>query len=150
MIASRTDKEAVFKTIIENDLKPYVKKIDADGFYAGNFIRRLGEADFYSSTGLTKEEIQHRERSIIKETAKTCMTTAFCLWCHFALLTYVRHSENNKLKDILLNRLENGEVLGGTGLSNPLKYYAGLEKTLFKSRAYRRGILYFRLTSLCF
>ena len=65
--------------------------------------------------------------TVVTETAKVCMTTAFCIWCHLAALTYLRKSKSDYLKATILPKFENGELLGATGLSNPMKFYAGLE-----------------------
>jgi alkylation response protein AidB-like acyl-CoA dehydrogenase len=113
---------------MEEELRPYTKKIDSGDFYAEKFLKKLGELGMFASSQKSHKDILYDGMILIEETAKTCMTTAFCLWCHYAALTYLRHTNNEKLKKKLLPSLENGEILGGTGLSNPMKYYAGLEK----------------------
>ena len=133
MITSRTEKLDALENLIERELKPYVKKIDVDAFYAEDFLRKLGEAGLFTLNGRTKNELLLDELLIVKEVAKTCMTTAFCLWCHLAALTYVRNTENEQLKVDILEKLEDGRILGGTGLSNPMKYYAGLEELHLKA-----------------
>ena len=119
---------ALLENIINEELKPYVKKIDAEAYYAESYLRKLGEAGFLSSENKSKKDTIMDEMYLVEETAKVCMTTAFCLWCHLAALTYVRNTKNEKLKNELLPALESGEILAGTGLSNPMKFYAGLEK----------------------
>lgn len=133
MTKSIVDKKEVLKDLIEQELKPYVKQIDLDAFYAESFLRKLGESGLLSSNGRTQKETLSEELLIVSETAKTCMTTAFCLWCHLAALTYVRKSENVLLQEALLTSLENGKLLAGTGLSNPMKFYAGLENLHLKA-----------------
>ena len=133
MSTSRTEKLDTLDNLIEKELKPYVKKIDVDAFYAEDFLRKLGEAGLFTLNGRTKNELLLDELLIVKEVAKTCMTTAFCLWCHLAALTYVRNTENEQLKVDVLDKLEDGSILGGTGLSNPMKYYAGLEDLHLKA-----------------
>ncbi len=133
MVKSNTGKIDVLNELIAQDLQPYVKKIDVDAFYAETFLRKLGEAGLFSSTGRTAQEVLTDELMLVKETAKTCMTTAFCLWCHLAALTYVRYTENEKLRTDVLGKLEDGIMLGATGLSNPLKYYADLEEIHLKA-----------------
>lgn len=123
------------ETLIEKELKPFVKKIDKDAFYARHFLQKLGEIGSFSSVDRNLEQ----ELQLIETVAKTCMTTAFCLWCHFAALTYIRNCENHTLKTELLPLLESGEILGGTGLSNPMKYYAKLEKLHLKARKVEKG-----------
>jgi alkylation response protein AidB-like acyl-CoA dehydrogenase len=113
--------------IIEEELKPYVKRVDVEAFYAEGFLKKLGEAGLFSSINKSQKEILLDEMHVVEETSKVCMTTAFCLWCHLAALTYVRNTKNETLKNKFLPSLESGEILGATGLSNPMKYYAGLE-----------------------
>ena len=130
---SIVDKQRVLEALIEQELKPYVKQIDVDAFYAETFLRKLGESRLFSSVGRTKNEVLLDELTIVSTTAKTCMTTAFCLWCHLAALTYVRNTDNEQLRAELLPQLENGSLLGGTGLSNPMKFYVGLENLHLKA-----------------
>lgn len=78
---------------------------------------------------------------LVEETAKVCMTTAFTIWCHLAALTYLRTCENAYLKNLLLPLLENGKVLGATGLSNPMKSYAGLESLRLKAERVSEGFV---------
>lgn len=133
MTKSTVDKKELLKDLIEQELKPYVKKIDLDAFYAESFLRKLGESGLLSSKGRTEKATLSEELFIVSETAKTCMTTAFCLWCHLAALTYVRKSENGLLQERLLASLESGQILAGTGLSNPMKFYAELENIHLKA-----------------
>ncbi|WP_431029282.1 acyl-CoA dehydrogenase family protein [Lysinibacillus sp. LZ02] len=116
------------QAIIDEKLKPVVKKVDEQAFYAEDYIIALGEAGFFDSTTKDEATILQDEAFVVLETAKVCMTTAFCVWCHLAALTYIRKSSNHYLRTALLPKLENGELLGATGLSNPMKFYSGLEK----------------------
>lgn len=112
--------------IIEEKLNPVVKKVDEQAFYAEEYILALGAAGFFDSSKDAATRLQD-EALIVRETAKACMTTAFCVWCHLAALTYLRTTKNDYLKQNILPTLENGEFIGATGLSNPMKYYSGLE-----------------------
>lgn len=118
----------VLQALIDEKLKPFVKKIDEEAFYAEDFLYALGKSGFFDSSQKNEDETLLDELTIVQETAKVCMTTAFCLWCHLAALTYIRKTENTRLRSEMLSLLENGEILGATGLSNPMKFYAGLEK----------------------
>lgn len=139
MTKSIADKKELLKDLIEQELKPYVKQIDLDAFYAESFLRKIGESGLLSSKGRTAKETLSEELFIVSETAKTCMTTAFCIWCHLAALTYVRKSENVLLQKEILASLENGQLLAGTGLSNPMKFYAGLENLHLKAEKVEKG-----------
>ena len=141
MASSIVERTGILEQIIEQELKPYVKKIDVEAFYAESFLRKLGEAGLFSSANKSLKELLVDEMHVVEETAKTCMTTAFCLWCHLAALTYVRNSKNETLKNKLLPSLENGEILGATGLSNPMKYYAGLEKLYLNAEPTEGGYI---------
>lgn len=138
---SLDEKVETLEQLIEKELKPYVKKIDAEGFYQEQYLRELGKAGFFSTNHKSQKEYILQEMKVVEETAKWCMTTAFCLWCHLAALTYVRNSNNLSLKNKLLPLLENGKILGATGLSNPMKYYAGLEKLHLKAKPKEDGYI---------
>ncbi|RSD25892.1 acyl-CoA dehydrogenase family protein [Mesobacillus subterraneus] len=114
----------ILDELIQKQLKPVVRKVDSDAYYAEDFLKSIGKAGFLSSQNGVDYS---KEVRVVEEIAKVCMTTAFNLWCHLASLTYIRNSKNAYLKREILPQLENGTLLGGTGLSNPMKYYAGLE-----------------------
>lgn len=141
MIANQNFKNETLETIIAEQLKPFVRKVDEEAYYAQEYLQELGKAGFFSSQHVPIHELLEKEAKLVEETATYCMTTAFNLWCHLAALTYVRNSKNAYLQDNLLPKLENGEVLGGTGLSNPMKYYAGLEKLHLKAKRTSEGYI---------
>lgn len=126
----------ILDDLIQEQLKPFVRKIDSEAYYAEDFLRSIGKAGYLDSLNGVDYT---KEVRVVEETAKFCMTTAFNLWCHLASLTYIRNSENAYLKSEILPRLENGELLGGTGLSNPMKYYAGLETLHLSARKHDGG-----------
>ncbi|WP_415814186.1 acyl-CoA dehydrogenase family protein [Mesobacillus thioparans] len=122
--------------LIQEQLKPFVRRIDAEAYYAEEFLKSIGKAGFLNSdTGVDFSTEVH----VVEEVSKVCMTTGFNLWCHLASLTYIRNSDNRYLKEEILPQLENGQLLGGTGLSNPMKYYAGLETLHLKATKTNEG-----------
>ena len=127
--------------LIDQELKPVVRKVDEDAFYAEQYIYALGKNGFFSSTNKTEAEYLIDELTVVYETSKVCMTTAFCIWCHLAAQTYLRKSTNEFLKSNILPKLENGVQLGATGLSNPMKYFAGLEKLHLQAEATDEGYI---------
>ncbi|QBP40996.1 acyl-CoA dehydrogenase family protein [Paenisporosarcina antarctica] len=128
MMNSGLETGTTLKQLIAQELKPYVKRIDAEAFYAEDFLKKIGQAGWLSSDGKSQEDLLLDEMELVESVAKVCMTTAFCLWCHLAALTYLRNTSNDVLQKKLLPALENGQILGATGLSNPMKHIAGLEK----------------------
>ncbi|MBD8015978.1 acyl-CoA dehydrogenase family protein [Planococcus wigleyi] len=135
MVKSGLENTLTLEQIIEQELKPYVKKIDTEAFYAEGFLKKIGQAGLLSSDGKSQKDLLFDEMELVERVARVCMTTAFCLWCHLAALTYLRNTENIQLKERLLFSLESGQVLGATGLSNPMKHFAGLEKLHLKAES---------------
>lgn len=113
---------------IEKELKPLVRSIDMKHHYPESFLKDLGEKGFFSSGDLSYEDVFLRESQLVEDVSQACMTTGFLVWCHLAALTYARHTTNDYIRKELLPKLEKGEILGATGLSNPLKFYGKLEK----------------------
>ncbi|EZH66618.1 hypothetical protein DH09_11910 [Bacillaceae bacterium JMAK1] len=120
---------------LKTELKPLVQEIDLEGFYPKQILQGLGEQGCFSSSNHQSylQSVQ-QEVDTVRLVSKYCMTTGFIAWCHLAAITYVRHTKNESLKKRLLAPLESGEVLGGTGLSNPMKNYANLEPLHLKAR----------------
>lgn len=127
--------------IIGEKLKPVVKKVDEQAYYAEDYILTLSEAGFFDSAGKEQVTILQDGAAVVRETAKVCMTTAFCIWCHLAALTYLRTSKNEYLQATILPKLEQGELLGATGLSNPMKHYSGLEDLLLTAQQTEEGYM---------
>lgn len=141
MEKSIEERHRILKDLLETDLKPYVKRIDIGTFYADKFLKKLGKAGLLSSANRSQKEIIKQDMKLVEEVSKVCMTTAFCLWCQLAAMTYVRNTSNEALKNKFLTSLENGEILAGTGLSNPMKYYAGLERLHLSAKRTDKGYL---------
>lgn len=127
--------------LIENHLKPIVKKVDEEALYAKDYLYALAHEGYFVRGNKTEEELLLDEANIIYETAKVCLTTAFCAWCHLAALTYLRKTENEFLRKTVLPKLETGDMLGATGLSNPMKYYSGLEDLHLKAEVVDGGYI---------
>ena len=60
-------------------------------------------------------------------------------WCQNTLVWYVLNSDNAALKARYLDRVSSGAILGGTGLSNPMKSFFGIEKLKLKGRKVEGG-----------
>lgn len=139
MMDELLDRKQTLTNLIENKLERDVRRIDMDAFYAKDYLKSLGEERLFANDSDSFKDQLTKEIELVKETAKTCMTTAFCLWCHLAALTYVRNTDNEELQADVLSALKNGTLLAGTGLSNPLKYLAGLEKLQLKAKRVSGG-----------
>ncbi|MFO1445027.1 acyl-CoA/acyl-ACP dehydrogenase [Bacillus sp. Bva_UNVM-123] len=127
--------------LIDEYLKPYVKKIESGDYYAERFLKKLGEVGLLSSSGKTDKEILKDGMKLVEEIALVCMTTAFCLWCHLGALIFLRKTDNRALRTKFLTPLEKGEILGGVGISNAMKYFAGLENLHLSAQPTENGYL---------
>jgi alkylation response protein AidB-like acyl-CoA dehydrogenase len=125
--------------IIQEKLKPFVRKIDAEAHYPSEYLSAVGSSGLLRSEGLPQTDVLLGDVKLIEVTARTCMTAGFNLWCHLAASTYVRNTANPYLRNTLLPQFEDGTLMGGTGLSNPMKYYAGLEELHLKARRVETG-----------
>jgi alkylation response protein AidB-like acyl-CoA dehydrogenase len=70
---------------------------------------------------------------------RECLSTAFCMWCQSALGWYIYNSDNAALQAGLGAKVATGEVLGGTGLSNPMKTLFGIETMKLKATPVEGG-----------
>lgn len=130
------------RSIAQRELTPLVTTIDREGYYPEEVVRALGAAGAY---GLHLPGIANGTpdlRSAIEAmsaVSEQCLSTAFCMWCQDALGWYIETSGNNALKATLGRRVAAGEVLGGTGLSNPMKTFYGIERLKLSARRVAGG-----------
>jgi alkylation response protein AidB-like acyl-CoA dehydrogenase len=106
-------------------LRPLTRQIDEDGGYPAEIMRKLGEAGAYrhhaDGAGLSNAV------NDMIDVAAICGTTGFSMWCQDALVWYLANSKNQDARSRYLADAANGRLLGGTGLSNPMKALAGIE-----------------------
>ncbi len=122
---------APLRQAIATNLTPQVEAID-QGKYPRDFMHQVGSLGGYgqavasefggAGTGL-RSAIQ-----VIEAVSEECLSTGFMVWCQIACTWYMQNSANDYLKQNLLPQIATGKVLGGTGLSNPMKHFAGIEK----------------------
>ncbi|MDN6320739.1 MAG: acyl-CoA/acyl-ACP dehydrogenase [Marinobacter sp.] len=114
-------------------LAPAAYRIDHEGYYPLDIMANLGQAgafaghlDQYGARyGLAVASMQ--------EISRHCGSTGFMTWCHDVCGLYMEQSGN----PALLARLPDhtaGRTFGGTGLSNPMKAFTGIEKMALKAR----------------
>jgi hypothetical protein len=63
----------------------------------------------------------------IAEVAQHSLAAAFVLWSHRTYIEYLLQSPNQRLAEELMPDLLAGSLAGATGLSNAMKFFAGLE-----------------------
>ena len=127
-------------SIARSDLAPLAAAIDSGAVYPADLLRRFGDAGAWGS---------HRPnngaadlRCAIQSMAalgKVCGATAFMAWCQNTLAWYVTNSANPALAARFADDVSSGKILGGTGLSNPMKTFFGIEKLKLKGRRVEGG-----------
>lgn len=65
--------------------------------------------------------------SAIATVSEQCLTSGFVFWCQRAFIEYVAASENRWLQTAVLPQVLKANLSGATGLSNAMKYLAGVE-----------------------
>ncbi len=137
------------REIARTQLSPLVKMIDADGVYPEEVLRNMGAAGAYEPhlPGYRPASSPDLVGSIeaMSSASELCLSTAFCMWCQDALGWYVYTSDNVALRDRIGGEIARGRQLGGTGLSNPMKTFFGIEKLKLKGRRVLGG---YRVTGL--
>jgi alkylation response protein AidB-like acyl-CoA dehydrogenase len=124
--------------LIARRLAPRVAAIDLEGEYPREFLRSLGEIGGFAGVvspdyGGNGRGLGHCLR-VMDQIARSCLSTAFAVWCQTACQRYLQLSGNDQVKAAFLPGLAGGRLMGGTGLSNTLKANAGIERTLLKAR----------------
>lgn len=128
--------------LARQDLAPLASAIDAGSVYPGDFLRRLGKVGAWSSH--VPQEGPADLRWAIQSMAalgEVCGATAFMAWCQNTLVWYVANSTNVKLAARFGNCFSSGRALGGTGLSNPMKSFFGIERLKLKGRKVDGGYI---------
>ncbi|MBD2186653.1 acyl-CoA dehydrogenase family protein [Pseudanabaena mucicola] len=120
------------KTAIAKQLAPDVSKIDLQGIYPEAFLRHIGSLGAYGQAvsptyGGTGRGVLPALKAI-EMVSETCLSTGFMAWCHNACSWYLQNTDNSFLREQILPQVATGKFLAGTGLSNPMKHFAGIEK----------------------
>ena len=129
---------AGLRSRVEVELAPLVERIDHDGVYPESVMRSLGEGGLFAlhlagHTPLARPSLGAAVAAMAL-VGETCMSTAFCTWCQDACGWYLELSPNAALRARLQAGIAGGALLGGTGLSNPIKAAAGIEPFKLKAK----------------
>jgi alkylation response protein AidB-like acyl-CoA dehydrogenase len=129
-------------SIARKDLAPLAAEIDNGSIYPDDLLRRLGKIGAWDS---------HRPKNgaadlrlaiqSISKLGEVCGATAFMAWCQNTLVWYAANSSNSNLATHFADDAASGRILGGTGLSNPMKSFFGIEKLKLKGRKVDGGYI---------
>src|SRR3954447_26730208 len=128
--------------IARQELAPLAGEIDAGSVYPGELLRNLGKVGAWSSH--VPQEGPADLRCAIQSMAvigEVCGATAFMAWCQNTLVWYAANSTNLKLARRVGDSFSSGRVLGGTGLSYPMKSFFGIERVKLKGRRVEGGYI---------
>jgi alkylation response protein AidB-like acyl-CoA dehydrogenase len=122
-------------SIARVELAPLAAAIDSGSIYPDQLLRRLGSVGAWGShvpkNGAADMRCAIRSIAALGE---VCGATAFMAWCQNTLVWYAANSDNPKLAARFADDFATGKILGGTGLSNPMKSLFGIEKLKLKGR----------------
>jgi len=127
-------------TIARKNLAPMAAAIDAGTIYPDELLRRLGDIGAWASH-LPRNGRADLSCAIqaIAALGEVCGATAFMAWCQNTLVWYAANSDNPRLIARFGDKFATGQILGGTGLSNPMKSFFGIEKLKLKGRKVEGG-----------
>lgn len=126
---------------LNTHIAPQFRAIQDEGFYPRESLKRFGENGLYESFFVYGEGGILDAIIGIAEVSKVCINSGFCVWCQNALALYLHTTGNHALKERFFKKVSYGEILGGTGLSNPMKAYANLEQHRLTAKKTNGGYL---------
>lgn len=118
-------------------------KIDQEGYYPEAVLKEFGAAGAYRGplAGAGGDAAPDLRTAIeaMQIAGEYCLSTSFCVWCQDTFAWYLANTANAPLRDSLVPQVAEGAVLGGTGLSNAMKCFAGIEKVKLSGRRVEGG-----------
>ena len=126
-------------SIALRELAPIAADIDDGTVYPADLLRRLGDAGAWGSHRPNDGAADLRcAVQSIAALGEVCGATAFMAWCQNTLVWYAANSGNPALAGFT-DDVATGKILGGTGLSNPMKSFFGIERLKLKGRKVEGG-----------
>jgi len=120
------------QSVVDQDLKPLTIKIDIDGYYPERVLKKLGSIGaFNQHLPVTRVDGLADMGAAIQTMATVsheCMSTGFTMWCQDTCGWYLQNAANSTVRDNWLPNVASGEVLAGSGMSNTMKAFAGIEE----------------------
>ena len=131
------------KQIANTDLAAVVNACDREGFYPEKVLKKLGLAGaFQAHLGLENMPADFGLAiRCMSEVSRVCGATGFVVWCHDVCGVYMQASKNPSLTGQALLNHAKGITLGGTGMSNPMKTYSGIETMMLRAQKIESGYI---------
>lgn len=123
---------------VKAELAPLTSAIDQEGFYPEAYLRALGDLGGFGLAvpvefGGQGLDLAH-QISVTARVGAECGATAFLVWCQSTCAWYLQHTANETVRARYLADVARGALLAGTGMSNPVKHLAGIEKIHLQAR----------------
>jgi len=135
-----TDLPERVRALVKAQLMPLVGKIDKGDVYPAEVLHNLGDTGAWAASLPVDGVVDLRSAiGAISVIGEYCGATSFMAWCQSTLAWYVSNSDNAVLKARLLDNVSSGATLGGTGLSNPMKSFFGIETLKLKGKRVEGG-----------
>jgi len=120
------------RATIADSLRPNVQRIHVNAEYPEAFVRQIGALGAFkqgtpTKFGGTGNGLKWTIQ-VMEEVAQECLNTGFLVWCQTVCAWYIQNGGSQYLKEQVLPKVITGEILAGTGLSNPMKHFAGIEQ----------------------
>ena len=133
---SNLDLIKAVRELATGPLEELADDIDRRGIYPKSILHRLGELGALKAhmAGPGKPADYGLAISAMTEVSRVCGATGFMVWCHDVCGLYMEQSGNPALGGELLAQHSNGQTLGATGMSNPMKTFAGIETFLLHAK----------------
>jgi len=124
------------RELAKGPLADLADDIDRRGIYPKSILHRLGEL------GALKAHMAEPGKpadyglaiAAMTEVSRVCGATGFMVWCHDVCGVYMEQSGNTALMGDVLIKHSSGQTLGATGMSNPMKTFAGIETFLLHAK----------------
>jgi len=127
------------RRLADGPLAELADDIDRRGVYPRALLQQLGTLGalraHHAGRGLPGRDADYGLAiRAMAEVSRVCGATGFMMWCHAACGLYMEQSCNPALTGAALERHASGRRLGATGMSNPMKCFAGIEPLLLRAR----------------
>jgi alkylation response protein AidB-like acyl-CoA dehydrogenase len=122
------------RAIADGPLRAAAEATDR-GVYPREVLKSLGAAGAYAAhigPGLQAGDYRAAIRAMT-EVSRVCGASGFMVWCQQVCGLYMQQSGNPALTGARLAAHSSGARLGATGMSNPMKAYAGIETLLLRA-----------------
>ncbi len=131
--------------VIRRDLQPMTLQIDLEGIYPERVMRNLGAAGaFYHhlpASGHVESMNLPAAVKAMSSVSEECMSTGFVVWCQDTCGWYLQNAANSMVQEQWIHTVASGKTLGGTGMSNTMKAFAGIERLRLQGRRVESGYI---------